>query len=293
MSGMTKEPFDVRIITCERCVEMTKDLPKEDYEEPRCLLNMHPEITPIPVGRVIEKLDACLNRNDYEAAERLLNYWLNEAEACNDARGKLTVLNEQIGLYRKTGREAECFHAVSEALSLADAMDISRSVTYGTTLVNAATACKAFGREKDALPLYRRAQKNYETSLDPEDERLGGLYNNMALALAGLQDFREAEMYYNKAIRVMEKQQNGAPDVAITCLNLADLVAAESGLEAGAAEIDGYLQRAERLLNTEGLPREGYYAYVCEKCAPVFGYYGYFMTEQELNRRAKEIRERY
>ena len=45
-------------------------------------------------------------------------------------------------------------------------------------------------------------------------------------------------------------------------------------------------------INTESLPRDGYYAFVCEKCAPVFGYYGYFLTEQELNRRAREIYDR-
>ena len=46
------------------------------------------------------------------------------------------------------------------------------------------------------------------------------------------------------------------------------------------------------MMNTESLPRDGYYAFVCEKCAPVFGYYGYFLTERELNRRAREIHER-
>ena len=50
--------------------------------------------------------------------------------------------------------------------------------------------------------------------------------------------------------------------------------------------------KAEKLLYTESLPRDGYYAFVCEKCAPVFAYYGYFLTEQELHRRAGEIYER-
>ena len=56
---------------------------------------MHPEVTPIPIGRIIEKLDSYLNQNDYASAERHLRYWLSEAETCHDMRGKLTVLNEQ------------------------------------------------------------------------------------------------------------------------------------------------------------------------------------------------------
>ena len=114
----------------------------------------------------------------------------------------------------------------------------------------------------------------------------------MALALAQLGAYREAEELYDRALGVMEKQENGAPEMAITCLNLADLTAAETGLEEGAEKIEHLLQRAEKLLNTETLPRDGYYAFVCEKCAPVFGYYGYFFTEQELKRRAEEIYER-
>ena len=67
-------------------------LPKDDYEEPDCLLDMQPEVTPIPVGRIIDKLDSYLNRNDYDAAQRHLRNWLSEADACHDRRGKLTVL---------------------------------------------------------------------------------------------------------------------------------------------------------------------------------------------------------
>lgn len=271
---------------------MSDTLSKNDYEEPMCLLNMHPEVTPIPVGRIIEKLDAYLNKNDYSAAERHLRYWLSEAETGNDLRGKLTLLNEQIGLSRKTGKEQDCLNAISEALVLADSMDMEQSVTYGTTLVNAATGYKAFGKAAEALPLYRKARTIYEAILDKNDGRLGGLYNNMALALADLQEYREAEELYHKAISVMETQETGALEVAITCLNLADLVTAEKGLEAGEEQTEAYLHRAEKLLNTESLPHDGYYAFVCEKCAPVFGYYGHFMTEQELNRRAKEIYER-
>jgi len=276
----------------ERIFAMNDFLSKDDYEEPRCLLNMHPEVTPIPVGRMIEKLDSYLNQNDYDAAERHLKYWLTEADAGHDMRGKLTVLNEQIGFYRKTGKESECLRAVSDALSLADSMDMEQSVTYGTTLINAATGYKAFGKAQEALPLYRKAKTIYESVLDSNDGRLGGLYNNMALTLTELTNFREAEDLFNKAIEVMGKQENGELEVAITYLNLADLIVAESGFEAREKDIEKYVRKAEELFYTESLPRDGYYAFVCEKCAPVFGYYGYFLAEQELNRRAREIYER-
>ena len=73
---------------------------------------------------------------------------------------------------------------------------------------------------------------------------------------------------------------------------MADTVAADSGMEKGEQQIYEFLDRAEALLNTESLPRNGYYAFVCEKCAPAFGHHGYFMTEAELRKRAEAIQAR-
>ena len=267
-------------------------LSKEDYEEPCCLLNMKPENCTIPIGRVIEKLDQHLGKNDYASAERHLLYWYADAESCRDRRGKLTILNEQIGLYRKQSKKEECFKAIDEALMLSDDLGLAGTVSHGTTLVNAATGYKAFGQPDKALSLYEDARMIYESNLLPDDPRLGGLYNNMALSLVEVGSYREAEELYYAAIGVMEKQEFGALEVAVSKLNLADLVAAEIGSEAGETKIKEYLEQAEELLNDDSVPRNGYYAFVCEKCAPTFGYYGYFLIENELVRRAREIYER-
>lgn len=269
-----------------------RPLAKEDYSEPCCPLDLHPEVTPIPIRRVLEKLDGYLGRNDYDAGERLLNNWLREADACGDRQGKLTVLNEQIGLYRKTGKEEECLAAIRAALSLMDALQMEDAVTGGTTYINAATGYKAFDRAADALPLYRRAQAVYEARLAPDDDRLAALYNNMALTLAELGEYREAEELFGKALAIMERRPHGEAEAAITCLNLADLICAEVGYEQGEERVEAYLRRAEAFLNAEDLPRDGNYAFVCEKCAPIFGYYGYFYTEETLKQRAREIYER-
>lgn len=244
---------------------------------------------PIPVERVIGKLDEHLNCNDYAAARRHLDYWLAEAEAAHDLRGKLSLLNEKIGLHRKLGDRTEALAAADGALTLARRLGLEHTVTMGTTLVNAATAHKAFGQADQALQLYREARTLYEALLPELDSRLGGLYNNMALALVDLGRFREAEQLYGQAMDVMSKAPNGALEQAITWCNLADLAAAELGLEHAEPRIADCLARAEALLNTDSLPRNGYYAFVCEKCAPTFGYYGYFLTEQSLRQRAEAI----
>ncbi|MCF0113946.1 MAG: tetratricopeptide repeat protein [Erysipelotrichaceae bacterium] len=271
---------------------MNSFLEKEDYEEPCCPLNMNQATERINTRRVISTLDGYLGRNDYEGAERHLKYWVAEAENGRDMHGKLTVTNELIGLYRKVGKEKECVEAIEESLRLVELLELTDTISYGTTLVNAATGYKAFSKPEKAMPLYRKAQEVYEKMLGSDDGKLGALYNNMALALCELGEYKEAESYYFKALEIMKLQEFGELEEAITYLNLIDLKVAEMGQEASEAIIEEYITRAEELLKTESIPRNGYYAFVCEKCAPVFGYYGYFMLEMEFKNRAKEIYER-
>ena len=65
-------------------------LDKFDYAEPACPLCdgkdfYYPQkdapLGKIPVDRIIDKVDSLFNKNDYEEAGRLLEYWKNEARA--------------------------------------------------------------------------------------------------------------------------------------------------------------------------------------------------------------------
>ena len=271
-------------------------LEKEDYIEPNCVLCGKPgeeaAAEPVPVGRILDKLREYEDRNDWEGVERHLKYWLAEAEANRDERGQLMLNNELMGYYRKQGKQDEAFYHADRATELIRKLGMEDTVTAGTTWVNAGTVREAFGDPVGGLEFFEMARANYEKNLPENDARLGGLYNNMALALTVCGRYDEAENMFRRAITVMEKQEHGEPEQAITWLNMADAAEAALGAEAAEEKVEEYLDRAEELLNTESLPRNGYYAFVCEKCAPVFGHYGYFAEEAELQRRVKEIRER-
>ena len=271
-------------------------LEKEDYIEPNCVLCGKPgeeaAAEPVPVGRILDKLREYEDRNDWEGVERHLKYWLAEAETNRDERGQLMLNNELMGYYRKQGKQDEAFYHADRATELIRKLGMEDTVTAGTTWVNAGTVREAFGDPVGGLEFFEMARANYEKNLPENDARLGGLYNNMALALTVCGRYDEAENMFRRAITVMEKQEHGEPEQAITWLNMADAAEAALGAEAAEEKVEEYLDRAEELLNTESLPRNGYYAFVCEKCAPVFGHYGYFATEAELMRRAKEIHER-
>ena len=274
---------------------MADYLKQEDYQEPQCLLcetdPQSPEaaVSRIPTGRVIEKLDAYFAQNDYAAAERHLRYWEQEALAGGDDRGLYTVCNELMGLCRKLGQRDEAVAYAERTLALVERLSMADNVTGATACLNAATVYKAFGDAAKGLPLFERAKAIYESQLAPDDSRLAGLYNNMALALVDLRRFDDADALYQKAIDLTLRTPDAQGDAAISLLNRANLIEARDGLLDGNDAICDCLDKAEALLNDPALPHDGYYAFVCEKCAPTFGYYGYFAFRKELEERAAKI----
>jgi len=245
----------------------------------------------IPKDRVLEKLDSQLRHNDYVGAKRLLEYWLSEAECTGDASGKLLMQNELMGLSRKLGEREQALKFARDALGQVEKMGIENNVGAATTYLNSATVFKAFGKPEEAVPLYERARTIYERELSPNDERLGGLYNNMGLALVDVRRFREAEELYEKAISVMKMNPEKEPEQAITYLNMATAAEMEFGLDKAADRIAELAQKAMACMDVGKDRTDGNYAFVCEKCASVFGYYGYEDYAHELKERCRRIYE--
>ena len=274
------------------------ELNRDEYEEKRCLLNTtDPEDKTanrerIPIRHVVDKLDRALARGDYAEGMRLLDYWTREARALGDEDGELSVTSELLGLSRRVNDREKGLAAIDRALELLEKSGLADTVSGATILLNAATTKKHFGDPEGAIPLYRQAEAVYLARLSPDDERLGGLYNNFASSLSETGDRKTAEAYYEKALAVMEK--NGAAGllgVAVTSVNLADFYAAGDEPEKD-EKISATLERAWAALESPDAPRDGEYAFVASKCAPAFSYYGWFFAASELEKRVKEIYER-
>ena len=260
----------------------------------------------IPQQRVVEKLDEYMSHRDYAGAERHLLYWLEEALALGDKRGELMVRNELVGHFRKVGDKDQALVHADAALALFDELGFGEGISAGTTYTNVGTACNAFGENERSLAMFQKAAAVYEGSPHTAPGLLGGLYNNMALACVSLGRFDEADELYERALSTMERVENGELEQAITYLNMADAAVAraqaasgeegpfelQDGYELCERQVEEYLDAAWELLDTPSVPRDGYYAFVCEKCAPVFAHYGYFLADGDLKERAKAIYER-
>lgn len=243
----------------------------------------------IPIARIIDKIDSLFDKNDVEEAGRILDYWEKEAKSLGDDKGLLEIYSEELGYYRKVNNREKGLSAVEGALSILTNLD-KESVPNATIYLNCATTLKAFGKVNDAIKYYNIAKAVYEKSLEKDDFRLAGLYNNFATALQELKNYDDAKGYYLKAIDVL-KSKGVCVEIAVSYVNLAQTVFDE-GQEKEILvdeEIDKYLNLAYETLNDPKIDRDGNYAFVCSKCAPAFGYFGYFIIKDELEKRAKEI----
>ena len=257
----------------------------------KCSCSKEP-IGTIPIVRVIDKIDEMFEKDDLQGAKRVLEYWEKEAKALNDTKGLLEVLSEQIGLYRKLGDKEKGLAAVDEALAILACNGTCSSVGDATIYLNCATTMKAFGKAEEAIKYYEIAKEQYEKSLEKDDYRLAGLYNNYATALCDLQEFTKGREYYKKAIDLL-KNKGGFCELAVSYVNLAHLAfsEAQSKGETCDEEVENLLNLAYECLDDKSLVRDGNYAFVCSKCAPSFEFFGYFIQKAELENRAKQIYE--
>lgn len=243
----------------------------------------------VPIRRVIEKLDEHFSRNDLAGAGRLLSYWEREARMLGDARGLLEILNEEIGYFRRTGERERGLAAVSEAFSIMEEQGLCDSVSGGTIYVNGATTMKAFGKAAAALPYYARARKIYEAELPHDSYLLAALFNNTASAYAELGEFEKAEEAYKTAIAILAKNGDNDGEIAVSYVNLAHLYYGRDSLD---GRIASTMELAWTYLMSEKLPHDGNYAFICSKCAPSYGFFGYFEREAALAAAAEEIYDR-
>ena len=254
----------------------------------RCSCGNEP-LGSIPVMRITEKLDELFSRNDLAGAERLLNYWEEEAEKLFDNRGLLSLKSEKVGLYRRLSEKEKGLAACKEALTIIEAYGLGDKVSGATVILNCATTMKAFGLAQNTLPLYERARAVYERELSPKDPLIAGLYNNTATALAELGRIAQAEELYLKAVEILKSAGTVPGEVAVSYVNLAVMFADADPFD---ERVYLYMDMAEELLLSNVLPHDGNYAFICSKCVPAFDRFGYFVTAKELEKRSNEIYER-
>lgn len=267
----------------------------KDYTESCCpfdssLYTGAPDSTPcpvnLPVRQVIEELDSLYEQGREDQAQSFLEGWQERAAREGDWRAELSFTSELLGQYRRSGDGEKGRAAVDRALKLIREHHMGQTLSGATVLLNAATTLKCFGGAAESLPIFRHVAWVYSQKLDPMDYRFAGLYNNMALSCADVEDYQGAERYFKLALKIIGGCENPGNDMAVTCCNMAEMYGKQNMED---ERIEQCMERAWELLNDRELPRDGYHAFTISKCAPTFEYFGYFLYAKELRERAEKI----
>ncbi len=270
---------------------------EEDYKEPRCVLCDNNFYNPnsdepegrIELGRILAKEDSLYDQLKYSEIETLLKYWEGEAFSLKDKSGQLTMLSEQIGLFRKMKEKDKALHAIDKALTLLETSGLNDSPNAGTIYLNAATTLKAFAELDRAIPCYKKAEELYNKYLDKDDEKFAGLYNNFALAYVDLKKYDEAEAFYKRALDILSKHEGGYLEVAITYTNMAQLYFASLDMDECIEKIMDCMNKAYEYLMDERNVQNGYYAFVASCCIPAFEQFGFGEYKETLQKRVDTI----
>ncbi len=240
----------------------------------------------ISIKTFINELDSCFAKENLAEAELCLLKWRELARNAGDKQGELTVQNEMTGFYRQTKNEKQGMEAVNNALALIDILGISEKGSSATIYLNAATTMKAFGKSEEAMKIYEKAHGIYRLNLDESDPLFAGFYNNYALALQDLKRYSEAEEYFLKAIKITEKNSKNELETAVSLVNLAHLYYDMNNED---DRVNSVMEKALGILENPDFFGYQKYAFTCRKCAPSFGYFGFFLAEKTLNERADRI----
>jgi len=247
--------------------------------------------------RVLDKIDYLLEREEYEEAENILKYWVNDTKTTKDYASCFTYINELIGLYRKNNDELSCLKVISETINMIESENLYNNVGGATGYINIATGYKHFGYLNEALEYYQKALDIYSKELNEDDKRIATLYNNMGIALMDNNELDKAYIFFNKALDIMNKSNcghdgkehcgcdNQSLEKAMTYLSLADLTEKKYGNIDGSKMIDEYIDKSIECFNDERLHLNGKYLFVAKKCIKSYEYFGYFLFKNELEKR--------
>ena len=173
---------------------------------------------------VLARADALFAAGRSGEAAAYMEQALSEAKAAGDWGLRLTLINELMGYYRATSRFDRAWAYVDEARRLLEEHGIARTLSGVTTVLNIANVYRAGGRPAEALKLYRQVEQVYREQELAADVRLGGLYNNMAVACLEQGERQQALAYAKAAAAAVDEAADAAGERATVYTNLASVL---------------------------------------------------------------------
>lgn len=233
---------------------------KADYEKSHKYLNeVYDEVNSIYGKNHIISILAVVNlahlakeMSEYEKADSLYNlseelyeqYSLKNHPSYNEMRNNKAVYLWTVGRYS----EVETLY--KELIESEKIKTIIDKKFLGALYINLANLYYSLGRRDESLDNFEKAADIWTGYYDEDHHLFSRLYNNMAVVCGTLKDYKKAEKYQLKALKIRENSMGpDNPEVAVTLSNLADLYIRMGKTD----EVEPLLKRALKIrINNHG-----------------------------------------
>ena len=238
-------------------------------------------------NKLISEFDRLINSEQFELAGKILEDSKTTID-CIDKDFLLAINNELIGFYRKQNDKIRCLSTINETLTILNAIKNKKTEFYGTIYLNIATGYSAFNCIQQAEENFIKSELIFQDVLDVYDSKLGALYNNFASIYLLKNEPLKARDYYQKSILLAEKNNNKLYKAqSLVNITYTYNIVNDDKI------IEELLDNANKLFFDNDIIKDKETSFIYKKYAKDFAYYGYFLVEEELLNRAKEIDERY
>ena len=174
------------------------------------------------IHEVLAELDRLYAAATLPEAEDFLRRLIAQAESAGDEKAQLALLNEQMGLYRVTGRQKQALALAERALALAEKLGLHGTRFHATVLLNKATALCVDGRPAEALRCYLRAEEIYDAAGAAPFE-YASLLNNMSGIYSAQGEPDKAEDCLLRSRALLKGEADTEAELATNAVNLSML----------------------------------------------------------------------
>lgn len=231
---------------------------------------------------LFDRLDKLFYKKDFAGAEAFLLDSAKQFASVNDYEQELICYNELSGIYRKQNLKDKALWAVSCAMELIQAHPYPYNL-LGDVYTSLATAYMHFASYDNAMELFDKAKVCYEYYYKKPTLQMATLLNNMGLCYMAIAKLDIAVRYFKQSVIILETLSGYPLELAMSYISLAEAM--------GDAECDELYTKAFKCFDSPLLKRDGYYAFVAEKCLPSFERNGYFRAKLTLEKRIASINE--
>lgn len=166
------------------------------------------------INDIMDELEILYREKNIDQVKVLLEEKIKKLKEEAQIFPAITLVNELLGIYRELDEVEKGEACCQELISLFEENSLKKDENYGTTLLNIATAQRAFGHYSVAKEYYQQCLEIFQRELSGTDYRFASLYNNMSLLYSEMEDFPTALVNLEKSLEILRQLPRSESEIA-------------------------------------------------------------------------------